>query len=120
MMRRIEFVNYLIKKKATGNLDNLAKKNNISKRAMTDFLNQLRDMGADIKYDRIRRTYYYAKNGEISACKFLEYGKVLTRDESAAINKPEELCFSERAIFVRCSDDELVGENQNKLNSKLL
>jgi hypothetical protein len=103
-IKRLEFVNYLIKNKATRNLASLARKNDLSKRAMTDFLNQLREMGADIRYDRVRQTYYYEKNGEIPRCKFTEYGQVLTRDEAARVNKPEELCFSERAIFVPCKN----------------
>lgn len=103
-IKRLEFVNYLIKKKATGNLETFARKNDLSKRAMTYFLSQLKEMGADIRYDRVRETYYYGRNGEISSCKFIEYGQVLTRDEAAQVNKPEELCFSERATFVPCKE----------------
>lgn len=103
-LRRLEFVNYLIKKKATGNLDNFARKNGISKRAMSDFINQLRDMGADIRYDRTRKTYYYSTNGEIVCSKFMEYGEVLTRIETSEVCKVENLCFSEKAIFIPCNN----------------
>jgi predicted DNA-binding transcriptional regulator YafY len=101
-IRRLEFVNYLIKKRATGNLDAFARKNNLSKRAMTDFITQLREMGADIRYDRVRKTYYYDKKGEIPNFRFMEYGQVLSREEAALTGDPKNLCFSERAVFIPC------------------
>lgn len=101
---RLEFVNYLLKKKTTGDLETFARRNGLSKRAMTDFLRQMKEMGADIRYDRQRRSYYYGRNGEMTSCKFIEYGQALTREEANGVGKPEDLCFSERAVFVPCKD----------------
>ncbi len=100
--KRIEYINYLIKQKATGDLDTFARKNGLSKRAMTNFLQQMKALGADIKYDRHRKTYFYGKDGEMTKCMFLEYGQPLTREEAAKVGGPEKLCFSEKAIFVPC------------------
>lgn len=101
--KRLEYVNYLIKRHATGNLETLARKNGLSRRAMTDFLRQMKNLGADIAYDRTKQTYYYKKNGEMTRCMFLEYGEELNRKEMAKVGKPRELCFSETAIFVPCA-----------------
>jgi len=103
-IKRLEYVNHLIKTKATGDLSTLARKCGMSKRAMTDFLNLAREMGAEIKYDRARKTYYYVENGEITISRFMKYGEKMERDATAKIGKPEELCFSEAAIFVKCKD----------------
>ncbi len=103
-IRRLEYVNFLIKRKATGDLATFSRKNSLSKRAMTDFLQQMKDLGADIKYDRKQRTYYYEKNGEMTKCVFMQYGEVLSMDEAAKICKAEDLCFSENSIFVPCKD----------------
>jgi hypothetical protein len=103
-IKRLEYANYLIKQKATGNLGTFAAKMQLSERSMSDLLSQMREMGAIIQFDRTKGTYYYAEDGEISISKFMRYGQMLTRDEAANIGKPEELCFSEKAVFVLCKD----------------
>lgn len=103
-INRLEYANFLIKKKATGNLETFARRMNLSERSVSSLLEEMREMGADISYDRKRNTYYYEENGEFSISKFMKYGQVLARDEAAKIGKPEELCFSEKAIFVLCKD----------------
>lgn len=96
----------MLKTKATDDLETLARKCGMSKRGMTDFLNLARDIGANIKYDRARQTYYYAEDGEITISRFMKYGEVLGRSDMAKIGNPEELCFSEKAIFVLCKEIE--------------
>jgi predicted DNA-binding transcriptional regulator YafY len=103
-IKRLEYINHLIKTKSTGNLEKLARRCNLSKRAMTDFLNFAREMGADIRYDRARETYYYVDAGEITISRFMKYGEILTRDTATSIGKPDDLCFDEKAVFVRCKD----------------
>lgn len=104
LIKRLEYANYLIKKRATGDLTTFASKMKLSKRSLAYLLSEMRDMGAIIEYDRARGTYYYAENGEMVVSKFMQYGQVLTTDEAAEIGKPEELCFSEKAVFVLCSE----------------
>lgn len=104
-IKRLEYINYLIKKRATGDLETFAKKNNLCKRAMTDFLQQMKDLGADIHYDRTSKTYYYGTNGEMSKCMFMQYGEILSKEDVTNITcKPDELCFSEKAVFVPCKE----------------
>jgi hypothetical protein len=43
----------------------------------------------------------------------MEYGHILSRDETTLVNKADELCFSERAIFIICKDL-LILKNNNK------
>jgi len=104
-LKRLEYINYLIKKKATGDLVTFAKRNHLCKRAMSQFLQQMKELGADIKYDRTNKTYYYGKNGEMTSCIFLEYGSILSSKEAANIGKPQDLCFSEKAVFVPCKKE---------------
>lgn|SRR5690606_29417502 len=103
-IRRLEYANFLIKKKATGDLETFARKMKLSKRSVKNMLSEMRELGAKIKYDRTRRTYYYVENGEFCISKFLQYGQVMTKNETAKIGKPEELCFSEKATFVPCEE----------------
>ena len=103
-IKRLEYANFLIRKRATGDLTNLARKMNLSRRSVAELLSQMREMGAAICYDRSRKTYYYAENGEFCVSQFIKYGEMLTRDQAAKIGKPEELCFSEKAVFVLCKE----------------
>lgn len=60
---RIEVIDRLIRIKGTGTPDQLAKKLNISKRTLYELISIMRLRGAEIKYDRIRSSYYYHSNG---------------------------------------------------------
>ncbi len=56
-IKRLKYIDYLIKRKATGDLENFASKNGLSKRAMSDVLNEMKELCFPIKYDRTRYTY---------------------------------------------------------------
>lgn len=103
-IKRLEYANYLIKKRATGDLETFAKKMKLSKSATRELISQMRELGAKILYDRLKRTYIYEQNGEFCISKFMQYGEKLTREDTAKIGKPEELCFSEKAVFVLCKE----------------
>jgi len=103
-IKRLEYANFLIKKRATGNLESFAKKMNLSKQSIKNLLSDMRELGAPIRFDRTKETYYYDDVGEFSIAKFMYYGQILSRAEIEEIGKPEELCFSEKAIFVLCKD----------------
>lgn len=63
LQRHINRMNYLcklIEHRATGTPEELATKLNLSKRQMFNLLNNLKDMGAGIKYNRTCRTYYFS------------------------------------------------------------
>ncbi len=54
---KLETIKYLAERKRTGNSDDLAAKLNVSKRTVERMVQQLRDHGYPIKYNRFRNTY---------------------------------------------------------------
>lgn len=104
VIRRLEYANFLINKKATGDLETFARKMKLSKSAVKELLGQMRQLGAFIRYDRLRKSYYYEEHGEFCISRFMKYGQILTRNEAKEIGSPEELCFSEKAVFILCSE----------------
>ncbi|QEC52447.1 HTH domain-containing protein [Anseongella ginsenosidimutans] len=58
-LNRLEYLNDLIRKKSTGSPKELAEKLNISQTTVFNWINMLRDLGALIKYDSERQTYFY-------------------------------------------------------------
>ncbi|MGC4233872.1 MAG: hypothetical protein QM594_12915 [Niabella sp.] len=103
-LKRLQFANAMIRKKATGNLETFAKRMNLSKSGLKKLLSEMREIGAPIQYDRLRETYYFTEDGEMSISKFMKYGELITRDDLTKIGKPEELCFSLKAVFIPCKD----------------
>lgn len=101
-IKRLKYIDYLIKRKATGDLENFANKNGLSKRAMSDVLNEMKELGFPIKYDRTRYTYYYDEMGEMVKSLFVKDGQILTTEQAAEIGKDDKLCFSEITIFELC------------------
>ena len=59
--RRMEKLQWYIKRECTGSADELAKKIDISRRTLFYYLEILRDEGSDIKFSRIRNTFYYVE-----------------------------------------------------------
>lgn len=63
---RVEYLDYLIRRKSTGTPKELAKKLGISERWLYELLKELRhDLGCPIKYSRSRRSYVYKKKGSL-------------------------------------------------------
>ncbi|WP_299837766.1 HTH domain-containing protein [uncultured Tenacibaculum sp.] len=56
----IERLDQLIKLKSTGTADDLSRRLNISKRSVYNILELMKRMGAPIKYNQTRQTYYYS------------------------------------------------------------
>lgn len=109
-LRRIEFINYLISKKATGDLQTFAAKNRLSKRGMLNVLRDMKDYGFDIKYDRMRQTYYYG-NEKPKKLKLnlanMPGTRILTREELKEIGMygkvdDTDICFSPTKTFEKC------------------
>ncbi len=59
-IQRLQQLDQLIRLKATGSPDILAKKINVSKRTLYYLLDTLRDHGGKIYYNKTIRTYYYS------------------------------------------------------------
>lgn len=101
-INRLKYIDYMIKRKATGNLASFAGKNSLSKRSMSAVLSEMKALGFPIKYDRSRNSYYYDEDGKMVDKLFIKEGEILSRKEAAKIGKDTNLCFSEIAIFKLC------------------
>lgn len=60
-LKCIERVDQLIRLKATGTPQELAKRLNMSKRSVCNLINEMRDMGAEIEYCTRHRSYCYER-----------------------------------------------------------
>lgn len=56
---RIKRLEQLIRLKATGTPDQLAERLRVSKRTVFNLIENLKQMGKNIKYDAHRKSYYY-------------------------------------------------------------
>jgi hypothetical protein len=95
----------MICKKATGDYDTFARKNNLSKSGLTKVINEMKALGFPIKYDKNRRSYIYEKEGQMTKHLFWENHNILSRDQLKEL-KPDmnDFCFSETSIFEPCKD----------------
>lgn len=62
-IRRLQKLDYLIQIKGTGTPAQLAERLGISERSIYTYINQMKDLGAPIKFDNYRQSYYYDEEG---------------------------------------------------------
>lgn len=102
-IKRLQYIDYIIKRKATGSLETFAAKNRLSKRGLAVILQEMKEMGFPVKYSRQLNSYYYEEEGEMVKCLFVKLGEVIPREEFANIGKQvNKLCFSKAAVFEIC------------------
>lgn len=101
---RLQYIDFLISRKATGDLQTFANKNRLSKRNLTYILKDMKEMGFPIKYDKNRKSYCYTAVGKLTERLFILDGEILSRDELREISTHDvnNLCFSETSIFEPC------------------
>ena len=58
-IQRLERMHLLIRRGATGNTIDFAKKVGLSRRQLMEDLNDLKQLGAPIKYENVKRSYVY-------------------------------------------------------------
>ena len=63
--KKIQFLDYLISKKATGSQKHLAKKMGMSRSMLNEYINDMKELGFPIKFDRVKNTYYYETSGSM-------------------------------------------------------
>jgi len=70
---KIKSMNHYIRMRQTGKPNEFAKKLDISRSTMFEYMNLLKENGAPIEYDSRNQSYYYKKEGdfEIKFVKFL-------------------------------------------------
>ncbi len=105
-IRRLQFIDFIIKRKATGNLETFAKKNGLSKRGIAMILHEMKEMGFPIKYSRTLNSYYYEEDGEMVKYLFIKKEQLLSREETARLGAIDSLtlCFSKTKIFEVCKE----------------
>jgi predicted DNA-binding transcriptional regulator YafY len=59
---RMTYIHKLIQQESTGSIDEFALRLHVCRRQLYYILEGLKIKGADIQYDRIRRTYYYVND----------------------------------------------------------
>lgn len=58
-LKLIKRIHNLIKTKRTGSPDQLARKLEVSRATIFRYINELKELGAPIKYCNFRKSYYY-------------------------------------------------------------
>lgn len=75
-LRKLTKLDRLIRMRLTGSPDQLAVLLGVSRRNLYSYLNDLKEMGAEIGYCRKRKTFYY-KNNLAFVCGFMERNTVV-------------------------------------------
>lgn len=103
---RLQYIDFLICKKATGDVQTFARKNRLSKSGLANVLKDMKEMGFPIKYDKNRRSYIYTREGQMVQKLFIDGSNALSRDDLKRIgsNDINNLCFSETSIFETCDN----------------
>lgn len=60
---RLEYVDFLIRTKSTGQPKDLARKLKVSERTLYDVILLMRNLGAPVAYCKQKKTYYYLEEG---------------------------------------------------------
>ncbi|WP_420457938.1 HTH domain-containing protein [Neolewinella sp.] len=101
-LNQFDRLHNLIKRKATGNSEELAKKLNVSERTVYNMIDTLKDFGADIRFSKEYRSFVYlspiyfsfdpTKGGGVTSsykrlsCEYLFYGRLYDRLITSRIN----------------------------------
>lgn len=107
-IQRMKFIDLLVRKRATGNLETFAQKNRLSKRGLTDILQEMKDIGFPIKYSRRLNSYYYEEDGEMVKCLFLKKGDIISPEQAKYLKggDVDNLCFSRTRVFEICENED--------------
>ena len=107
-LKRMEFIDFLIRRKATGNLKTFAGKNRLSKNGLLQVLKEMKEISFPIKYSRSMQSYYYEKDGQMVKTLFIdiEGPKILSREDMRQIKTKNvnNICFSETTVFELCGN----------------
>lgn len=68
ILERLERIDRLIRIKGTGTPAELAARLKMSERNIYQYLNLMKELGAPIKFDPFRETYYYSEEGQFIIC----------------------------------------------------
>lgn len=77
-IKKIEFLDSLIRRKATGNQSEFAKKARMSRSTLNEYLNEMKQLNFPIKFDRSINSYYYEHDGRLVKSFFEE---IISKEE---------------------------------------
>ena len=63
--RRLQYLDQLIRQRATGSSRALARRLKVCRSTVMNDLDQLRQLGGDVDYCRLRRSYYYRDDRQL-------------------------------------------------------
>jgi predicted DNA-binding transcriptional regulator YafY len=66
IFNRIARIDYLIRIKATGTPSQLAERLGMSERSVYEYINLMKELGAPIKFNSYRQSYYYDTEGSFA------------------------------------------------------
>ena len=64
-LNRLKYLDYLISHKITGTPKQLADKFEFSERLVYEYINDLRELGAEIRFDKCCNSYVYTSSGQL-------------------------------------------------------
>jgi predicted DNA-binding transcriptional regulator YafY len=67
-LRRIKFIDQLIRIKGTGTAEKLAQRVGVSRATVYVYLNLMKENGAPIKFCKFRQSYFYDEEGSFAIC----------------------------------------------------
>jgi len=88
---RMRRIHHLIKREATGPADEFAGKFNLKRRQLYNILDEFKDFGAEIRFSRIRNTYYYDNDFE-----------VLVKISTAPLSEVEKKLYGGGSCLITC------------------
>lgn len=63
-LRKLDRLHHLVRRKGTGNAEELSQRLQVCQRTIYQLLDDLRELGASIEYCRKRRSYFYTQDVE--------------------------------------------------------
>lgn len=106
ILERYQKIDKLIKRRSTGNPKSFAKKLGVSKSQLFNYLEELRDRGAEISYNKTLETYIYRKPVEITAVFSV---RIKEDDDQVSDNEGIYLPY---AMLYRKEKDKETGEEE--------
>lgn len=81
-LRRIKFIDQLIRIKGTGTAEKLAQRLGVSRATVYVYLNIMKENGAPIKFCKFRQSYFYDEEGSF-AIRFLKKNEEINQRMTA-------------------------------------
>jgi len=109
ILERYKKIDKLIKRRSTGNPKQFASKLGISKSQLFNCLDELRDRGAEIIYNKTLETYIYRKPVEITAI-----FSVHIKDDEDEVSESENIYIPYSKAFRKENDQESEEEEEEE------